>query len=184
MTMDSQTFCGRFLPHQRRLFAVAVRLLRNTTEAEDAVQDVYAKLWQLRDTLPGRTQTETTGQSDGNGTALRTNGDEALLVTMIRNLCIDRLRARHDADDGERLEEEPDESAADRIESRDRLDYTMRLVDRLPPDQQRVLRLRVIDEMEYSQIETATGLSAGNVRVLLSRARRRLRELAAQQDLR
>ena len=172
--MDSQTFCGRFLPHQRRLFAVAVRLLRNAAEAEDAVQDVYAKLWQVRDTLPAAAAPA----GDGRGR----DGDEALLVTMTRNLCIDRLRARRD-DDGASPEEEPDESDMSRIERRDQLSHTWRLVGQLPPDQQRVLRLRVIDEMEYDQIETATGLTAVNVRVLLSRARKRLREMATKQHI-
>jgi RNA polymerase sigma-70 factor (ECF subfamily) len=47
-------------------------------------------------------------------------------------------------------------------------------LERLPPDQQTVLRLRDIECMELADITAITELSEGNVRVLLHRARQRL----------
>ncbi len=44
----------------------------------------------------------------------------------------------------------------------------------LPPDQQTVLRLRELESMEIEDICAVTSLKAGNVRVLLHRARQRL----------
>jgi len=47
-------------------------------------------------------------------------------------------------------------------------------LERLPPDQQTVLRLRDIECMELDDIAAITELSEGNVRVLLHRARQKL----------
>ncbi|MBS0418041.1 MAG: sigma-70 family RNA polymerase sigma factor [Proteobacteria bacterium] len=47
-------------------------------------------------------------------------------------------------------------------------------VERLPPDQQTVLRLREFECMELAEIAAVTQLSEGNVRVLLHRARQKL----------
>jgi RNA polymerase sigma-70 factor (ECF subfamily) len=44
----------------------------------------------------------------------------------------------------------------------------------LPADQQIVLRLREFEAIEFEDIATITGLSQGNVRVLLHRARQKL----------
>jgi RNA polymerase sigma-70 factor, ECF subfamily len=50
-------------------------------------------------------------------------------------------------------------------------------VQRLPPDQQSVLRLREFEGMELKDIAAVTELSEGNVRVLLHRARQRLHSM-------
>jgi RNA polymerase sigma-70 factor (ECF subfamily) len=47
-------------------------------------------------------------------------------------------------------------------------------LDMLPADQQVVLRLRELESAEIEEISTITGLRAGNVRVLLHRARQRI----------
>jgi RNA polymerase sigma-70 factor (ECF subfamily) len=47
-------------------------------------------------------------------------------------------------------------------------------MQRLPADQQIVLRLREFEAIEFEDIATITGLSQGNVRVLLHRARQKL----------
>ncbi len=47
-------------------------------------------------------------------------------------------------------------------------------LERLPPDQQTVLRFRDIECMELAEIAAITELTEGNVRVLLHRGRQRL----------
>jgi RNA polymerase sigma-70 factor, ECF subfamily len=47
-------------------------------------------------------------------------------------------------------------------------------LQRLPPDQQTVLRLREFESMDLDEIAAVMGLTAGNVRVLLHRARQKL----------
>ena len=50
-----------------------------------------------------------------------------------------------------------------------------RLIERLPEPQRTIIQMRDVDDMAYEDIATVTGLSQVNIRVLLSRARKRIR---------
>ena len=54
------------------------------------------------------------------------------------------------------------------------------MIEKLPPDQQLVLRLRTIDGLEIDQIQELTHFSRENIYTLLSRARKSLKELTAK----
>lgn len=169
---ESQEFSQRIMPHSRKMFAVAYRYLQRADEAEDAVQDVLTRLWQMRDHLPP---------------------DKELppyVLTMTRNLCIDRIRSRQTltedsvwvgmeqaaTDDGASANE-------DGVEQKDRLRQLIRLIKQLPSDQQHVIRLKAMDDLSNEQIARITGWQPDNIRQLLSRARRRLKEMAQKQGL-
>ena len=66
----------------------------------------------------------------------------------------------------------PDEE----LERQDKVQQIRHLIDRLPENQRQVLRLRGIEDCSMDEIEQITGLSAVNIRVLLSRARKIIRE--------
>ncbi len=176
MMSDNETFSQLVMPYTRKMWAVAYHILQRGDEAEDLVQDIMVKLWEMRDRMPS-------------GTML-----EPYIMTMTRNLCIDRIRSRHEyqCSDEEQLEwldlqgdgappDAADES--DPVESRDRLHATLRLIAQLPPDQARVLRCKVFDELQNSQIAQLMQTTEDNVRQLLSRARRKLKELAIKQGV-
>ena len=46
--MDAESFKKEFLPYHRKLYRVAYRLLENSADAEDIVQEAYLKLWDKR----------------------------------------------------------------------------------------------------------------------------------------
>ena len=50
------------------------------------------------------------------------------------------------------------------------------LIARLPQQQRMVMMLRDVKGCSYEEVERLTGLNAVNVRVLLSRARKKIRE--------
>ena len=52
----------------------------------------------------------------------------------------------------------------------------MKLIGQLPEQQQQIVIMRDVDDRPYEEIEEVTGLSAVNIRVLLSRARKKIRE--------
>lgn len=166
---DSSTFSQRVMPHSRKMFAVAYHYLQRSDEAEDVVQDVMVKLWQMREKLPP--------------------GDQLLpfLMTVTKNLCIDRLRSRQDHvdfDDNVNADTDFDiDFDEDRLENKDRLRQTLRLMKELPPDQEKVLKLKVFEELENEQIAQLMNIKEDNVRQLLSRARRKLKELALKQGV-
>lgn len=169
---ESTRFSQRVMPHSRKMFAVAYRFLQRPEEAEDALQDVMVKLWQIRDTLPP---------------------DKDLLpflLVTVRNLCIDKLRARQTIDSNMEVSNIADiddgESPADiddLVEEKDRLRHLLGLIPHLPPDQQTVLKLRAIDELTTEEIAKRMNIQPENARQLLSRARKKLRELAKKQGL-
>lgn len=168
--MDSKEFSQVVMPHSRRMFAVAFRFLQRPEEAEDLLQDVMMKLWQIRDSLPP---------------------DKELLpflLTVVRNLCLDRLRSRQIKDDTIEdvditLDYLQPLDIDDKVEEKDRLRHLLGLINQLPPDQQKVLRLRAIDDLSTDEIAKQLNITPENVRQLLSRARKRLRDMAQKQEL-
>ena len=54
--------------------------------------------------------------------------------------------------------------------------HIQELIEQLPENQRQVIRLRGIEDCSYEDIEQITGLSSSNIRTLLSRARKLIRE--------
>lgn len=69
-----------------------------------------------------------------------------------------------------------DTNIAREVEQRDEVNQVRRLIGRLPEQQKRVILLRDVNDCSFEEIEQATGLNAINIRVLLSRARKKIRE--------
>jgi RNA polymerase sigma factor (sigma-70 family) len=74
---DRAAFRRLYNVSSSKLFAVALRILKDRTEAEDALQDIYVKIWNRADRFAG----------DG-------TSPMGWLVAVARNHSIDRLRAR------------------------------------------------------------------------------------------
>ncbi|MVM30539.1 sigma-70 family RNA polymerase sigma factor [Spirosoma sp. HMF4905] len=160
--MDLQVFKQRILPVQGRLFRLAQLFLRNREEAEDALQDVLLRLWTNRQQLDAY------------------HSVEALAVQMTKNLCLDRLKAhtkRKATDDTALLGIATEEVSPYRqVELTDSNELIRQLMDDLPDQQKLVLHLRDVEEYSFEEIEQVTGLSINNIRVILSRARQRIRD--------
>lgn len=159
--MDAAEFKQQFLPCHPKLYRAAFRLMGNAQDAEDMVQEAYLKLWNKRDELADVQHTE------------------AYCITLVKNLCYDALRRIRPDEDGRTPEELPlptDTNTALEVEQRDEANQVRRLIGRLPEQQKRVILLRDVNDCSFEEIEQATGLSAVNIRVLLSRARKKIRE--------
>lgn len=158
---DARTFKDTFLPCHKQLYITAYRLLNNRAEAEDIVQDVYVKLWNIREKLTG------------------IDNPQAYATTMIRNLCLDKLRspakrtAQTDATEALRSEWV---DTAGQMDQKDELKMVIRLVERLPERQREIFRLRHFSEFTLKEIEQITGLNPVNIRVHLTRAQKNLRQ--------
>lgn len=160
--MDAADFKLQFLPCHPKLYRVAFRLMGNARDAEDMVQEAYLKLWNKRNELSGIANTE------------------AYCVTLVKNLCYDVLRRVQPEDAGRTPEElnlsTDTDSIAREVEQRDEANQVKRLIGQLPEQQRRVILLRDVNECSFEEIEQVTGLNAVNIRVLLSRARKKIRE--------
>lgn len=159
--MDSARFKQQFIPYYPKFYRVAYRLLGNVQDAEDAVQEAYLKLWEKRN---DRIEMQNT---------------EAYCITLVKNLCLDKLRmACNNTNEcqPEELNLSIEASVIRQIEQRDEAAYVKKLIERLPEQQKRVVILRDLNDCSFEEMEKVTGLAAGNIRVLLSRARKTIRE--------
>ena len=157
--MTHEQFTGIYLPLSGKMYALAYNLLRNRDEARDCVQDVYAELWSKRDMIePDKPPLP-------------------LVLTMVRNNSLDRLKSKWTMADDALSETLANNNTENRIDAASDLNAVLLLIEKLPPDQQTVLRLRTIDGLEIEQIQELTHFSRENIYTLLSRARKTLKEL-------
>ena len=160
--MDRSRFCKTWIPLGGKFYQVAFYMLESEAMAQDVVQDLYVRLWNARDRLEGILNPEAYG------------------ITMLKNLCIDRIRhasvARPEPLD--RLPEKPDPDPPPDILLTDReaLDQLHRLIELLPEKQRIVLKMRIYEELDFDEITARTGWSGIYLRVLLSTARKTLRK--------
>ena len=159
--MDAREFKQRFMPHHRLLYRVAYQLTGNAQDAEDLLQDLYLKLWQKRDDLPDEAM------------------NEAYLVTMIRNLFIDQRRLKHVDASAELKNEDgpPDERSLDRqIDARDEVRQMEGLISELSERDAKIIQMHLVDDCSYEEIERDTGLSQGNIRIIVMRTKKKLKQ--------
>ena len=159
--MEAETFKQRFLPFHPKLYRVALALVESPEDAEDILQETYARLWSKRASLEA------------------VQNPEAFAVTIVRNLCLDFLRSPRSNSRSEPLEAIilPSEDSPDRqVELRDQLRQVRQLIEELPPNQRQVIRLRSMEDCSLEEIAQITGFSDANVRTLLSRARKYIKE--------
>lgn len=147
-----------------RLYRLARILLGDQQEAEDTLQDVMLKLWDKKQELEV------------------CRNVEAFAVTTTRNACFDKLRSYRHRNVGQLdtaiLQPVSDGVAPDKQIELTETTKVIHDILQLLPDQQRfILHLRDIEQYEYDEIEQMTGLSAGAIRVTLSRARKKVREI-------
>jgi RNA polymerase sigma factor (sigma-70 family) len=167
--MDLMDFKTAVLPYKNKLFRLAKLMLRNKEEAEDLIQDVFLKLWSEKDRI-------------ANYRSL-----EALAVTVTKNKCLDRIKSkRYKSNVGlEGIDFKSDtQTPFQHLVVQDDQKLMKRLFDELPEQQRLIIHLRDVEEYSYEEIEEMTGILVNNIRVILSRARKTVREnyLKAQKN--
>jgi RNA polymerase sigma-70 factor (ECF subfamily) len=150
------------LTHLEAVNNLARWLMRNQTEAEDAVQDAY---------LLAITHFGGFRGGDGRG----------WLLKIVRNTCYDRLKRNgvlnQDAFDealhSTGLRTSDPETA---LLSAERAELLREAMAGLPMEYREVLVLRELEELSYREIASIAGIPIGTVMSRLSRARRQLQQ--------
>lgn len=168
-TPPTDAFASDVLAFLDPLYATALRLTRNRSDAEDLVQDTFVKAFRFADRYQ-------------RGTNLK-----AWLYTILHNTWRNRVRdaSREAVDvDSELVEEAaslPGGSAAldtpERILLRETLDADLQgALDGLPAAFRQAVWLRDVEEFSYAEIAEMLGVPIGTVMSRISRGRRLLFE--------
>jgi RNA polymerase sigma-70 factor (ECF subfamily) len=155
-----------FAEQQAPLTRYAARLLGDPDRARDVVQDAFVKF-----------MAQPAAAVDGHAVEW--------LFTVCRNGAFDVLRKENRMRRFEEGELERAPAAEDRpgrtLEAAETRASVLRLIDRLPPNQQEVVRLKFQNGFSYKEISRITALSVTNVGFLIHTAVSRLRrEFAAE----
>jgi len=158
---DDHADLDRFVRARPRLFALARRIVGNTHEAEDVVQEVWVR-WQCAER------------------AAVLNAD-AFLGTVTVRLAINltqSARRRHETYVTLGPTQEPADPGADPVIEAERSETVRRavelLVERLPPGERAAYLLREGYEYPYRRIAGTLRIGSANARQLVTRARARL----------
>jgi RNA polymerase sigma-70 factor (ECF subfamily) len=146
----------------RNLYGIAFRILRSQEEAEDAVQEVFIKLWNMGSKLDDYVNIT------------------ALAVTMTKNICIDQLRKKkhfvRDETGKFEFNAVDDASPFEILQSNESGNILKKIIDSLPEIYSSLIRLREIDGLSYEEIAQKTEQNINTLRVTLSRARKMIRD--------
>lgn len=149
-----------FTTLREQMLSLAGRITGNRDDAADAVQDAFVKLWQ---------------QQERYGTSSHASGAG---MTAVRNTSIDlarRNRRRNDVP----VDQIADDITAFTDEDRTIVYQQVRaIIDKeLSANQRAIIDMREIQGMEFDDIAARLGMQPATVRVELSRARKRVREI-------
>lgn len=159
---DRTAFDTLYQHTSSKLFGVVLRLLKNQAEAEDALQDIYVKIWQRADQY-----------------AVSRASAMSWLIAIARNHAIDRLRARktihEELDEAKTIADDtPDpEALALAGGERMRIEICMqRLEDRLA----NAIRGAYLDGYSYQELADLHAVPLNTMRTWLRRSLMKLRK--------
>lgn len=157
--MDKKEFTEIVMPLKDRLYRLAKRILVSADEAEDAVQEVFFKLWKGKKNLENY------------------RSPEAFAITMTKNYCLDRLKSKQASNLKIVHSNYPTSQNIEReVEANEGVALVFEIMETLPEQQKIVLQLRDVEQLEFSEIAKILDSNETAIRVALSRARKTVRE--------
>ena len=162
--MKQKEFLNTILPCKNTLYRLAKRLLVSSDEAEDAVQEVFLKLWKGRDKINNY------------------RSPEALAITVTKNYCLDRLKSKQASNlKIVHSNYKNNENIERTIEGNEGVELVTKIMETLPEKQKMIMQLRDIEQFEFAEISQMLEINETAIRVALSRARKVVREQLIKQ---
>ena len=169
---DQDAFASLVRLYEKRVFALTLRMCRNSEDAAEAAQDAFLAAWQGLAFFRGDASFST------------------WLYRLASNACVDLLRreGRHKAAAGPSLNDEDvgldvQDSAPTPHESMEQQELRAQIdagLQSLSPDHRQVLILREIQQLSYDEIAAVLELDVGTVKSRISRGRRQLRKFLVE----
>lgn len=166
---DKTAYESLVIKHRTNAVNFAYSFTSDLYEAEDIVQECFAKIYINRMEYKALSTFKT------------------YLFTVIRNSCIDYLRQnkkRHtiNLDD---VSEVLNNNAApeDSLIKAERMTVVFKHINSLPKDYKTALYLLAVDEMSYEQIAKVMRKSIPQIKIIIHRARKKLKKLCKGDDI-
>ena len=156
---EEEALAGLVSQYSGTLYRVAYSVLRNPSDAEDAVQEAFMRVQRHRDTLS------------------EVRDQRVWLIRIVWNIVLDRKRrskTRPETDDVAELARVLPAgglSADDRAVAAQHHAHVLACVEQLPAKERQVLMLSAFEELTSVEIATVLGITESSVRSRLFRAR-------------
>ncbi len=147
----TEVFCWKDV-----LYRLALRLLNNSSEAEDAVQHTMMNMWQRKDELN------------------RIANLKAFVIKALKNDCLNRLKKektieRHHGQFGKI------QSLSTRISNGNMVEIINGEINKLPQKQRLIIQLCDVEGFDIKEVAKIADIEEGAVRTNLSRARQKVK---------
>ncbi len=152
--MTPERFYEMIKPFSEKLYGFAFRMLGNRDDTKDALQDVLLKLWKMRFEID-------------------TGRVESLAMTIMKNVCIDRLRQRKKTN-GHSSGIADGKEYIINYDEKDLVKRVSEEIKNLPEMQRVIIDMKDIQGYSYEEISEITGQNINAIRVNVSRARKKL----------
>jgi len=158
--MTTEEFKNTVIPYSAKLYPMLFRILKNEDETRDALQELMLRLWNKRNELESCSNLS------------------AYIVTVAKNYSFDLLKKKKpvtldEVHEYKILNLEADDSGH---EMKEKFEQVRKVIEDLPEKYRKVIRLRDIDGFSFEEIKEMTGYEIPNLRVILSRARLKVKE--------
>ncbi len=147
------------------VWSLARKFTRDQAEAEDAVQEIFLSIWQ------------NAGRYDSNVAA-----ESTFIALIARRRLIDRARRQNSRPEPETMVAEPKavQKSAEQIAALgDEAAIAAQVLETLPEQEVKVLRLSIFEGLTHTEIANMTGLALGTVKTNIRRGLQKLRDRLA-----
>lgn len=161
---DRAAFANLYSAASSKLMGVLLRILGNRAEAEDALQEVFTRVWLRAARFDG---------TKGRGMTW--------LIAIARNHAIDRLRSRavqSNNDDGDAVAQvaDPARSALSGLVAEGEARRAVKCFDELEPDRSAAVQGAYLEGLSYEVLADRYGVPINTMRTWLRRSLLKLRE--------
>lgn len=157
--MTEKEFKIQVLSLSKNVYPMARRMLLSDDLARDAVQQSMMKLWENRKQLDN------------------CNNIKAFVFKVAKNICLDELKRKKPVvfdEPSKYMHLKPQHN--DQHEKNETVKIIQSIIDELPANQREAIQLRDIDGLDYDEIAEILDTDVAYARVLLSRARKSVKE--------
>ena len=158
---NEQAFELVYEKYHRLLYVLAYRYLMDKDRAEDAVQEVFVKLWEYRERL-------------NIGISLRN-----FLFTMVKNHVLNVIHNENSAIEKQyeiaQRTPEYEDDLVEKLEKREQMELFYEMVDKLPPQKKAICKLKVEEELSTKEIAERMHLSVNTIKTHYAEALKAIR---------